>query len=103
MSNLIDNALKFAGEAQLRVREDAAGCLSIQVLDNGPGIPEALLGEVVKPFYRLESSRSRDTGGTGLGLAIAAQLAASLGAELHLSNREAGGLCAEVRLRTRAQ
>ncbi len=103
LSNLIDNALKFAGEAQLRVREDAAGCLSIQVLDNGPGIPEALLGEVVKPFYRLESSRSRDTGGTGLGLAIAAQLAASLGAELHLSNREAGGLCAEVRLRTRAQ
>ena len=52
LSNLIDNALKFAGEAQLRVREDAAGCLSIQVLDNGPGIPEALLGEVVKPFYR---------------------------------------------------
>ncbi|MFJ4375279.1 sensor histidine kinase [Pseudomonas japonica] len=99
LTNLVDNALKFGGEARLRVQGVSAGRLSIQVLDKGPGIPEAALGEVLKPFFRLESSRNRDTGGTGLGLAIAAQLAASLGGELRLSNRQEGGLCAEVVLR----
>ncbi|MFW3895614.1 ATP-binding protein [Pseudomonas bharatica] len=98
LANLLDNALKFAGEARVRVLEDTGAGLSIQVLDSGPGIPDALLGEVTKPFYRLESSRSRDTGGTGLGLAIAAQLAQSLGGALRLSNRQEGGLCAEVLL-----
>lgn len=98
LGNLIDNALKFGGEAWVQVDSAQAG-LSIQVLDRGPGIPDAALGDVLKPFYRLESSRNRDTGGTGLGLAIAAQLAASLGGELRLSNRQGGGLCAEVWLR----
>lgn len=97
LGNLIDNALKFGGEAWVRVVEEGDG-LFIQVLDSGPGIPEELLGEVLKPFYRLESSRNRDTGGTGLGLAIAVQLAASLGGALRLSNRPEGGLCAQVRL-----
>jgi len=54
------------------------------------------LNEVLKPFYRVESSRNRDTGGTGLGLAIAQQLAIALGGSLSLSNREGGGLCAEL-------
>ena len=56
------------------------------------------LPEVLKPFYRVESSRNRDTGGTGLGLAISQQLASALGGTLSLSNREGGGLCAELRL-----
>lgn len=98
LTNLIDNALKFAGAAQVQVVERAPGKQVLQVLDRGPGIPEALLVEVVKPFYRLESSRNRGTGGTGLGLAISAQLAASLGGELRLSNRDGGGLCAEIEL-----
>jgi signal transduction histidine kinase len=72
--------------------------LSIQVLDCGPGIAEAELPEVIKPFYRVESSRNRDTGGTGLGLAISQQLASALGGTLRLSNREGGGLCAELQL-----
>jgi signal transduction histidine kinase len=53
---------------------------------------------VLQPFYRLESSRNRDTGGTGLGLAIAQQLAVVLGARLVLSNREGGGLSVELRI-----
>ena len=47
---------------------------------------------------RVESSRNRETGGTGLGLAIAQQLANAMGGSLTLSNREGGGLCAELRL-----
>ncbi|MEN0107892.1 MAG: HAMP domain-containing sensor histidine kinase [Pseudomonas sp.] len=96
LTNLLDNALKFAGAAQLRVIATGDGGCRLQVLDRGPGIAEDELQAVLQPFYRVESSRNRDTGGTGLGLAIAVQLAASLGGELRLSNREGGGLCVEL-------
>ncbi|WP_085586709.1 MULTISPECIES: HAMP domain-containing sensor histidine kinase [unclassified Pseudomonas] len=95
--NLTDNALKFAGAAELWVeRQD--GKLSVKVMDRGPGIAEEELAQVMEPFYRVENSRNRSTGGTGLGLAIAQQLAMALGGSLNLSNREGGGLCAELRL-----
>ncbi|WLH37736.1 HAMP domain-containing sensor histidine kinase [Pseudomonas sp. FP2196] len=95
--NLTDNALKFAGAAEVWV-EANKGSLSITVMDRGPGIAEAELTQVMEPFYRVENSRNRDTGGTGLGLAIAQQLAMALGGSLILSNREGGGLCAELKL-----
>ncbi|SDS82937.1 ATP-binding protein [Pseudomonas granadensis] len=95
--NLTDNALKFAGAAEVHVAADGAS-LSISVLDRGPGIAEAELAQVLQPFYRVENSRNRDTGGTGLGLAIAQQLAMALGGTLTLRNREGGGLCAELAL-----
>jgi signal transduction histidine kinase len=96
--NLVDNALKFGGAAQIQVQRTDSGQLAIQVLDRGPGINEQELAEVLKPFYRVESSRNRETGGTGLGLAIAQQLAIAMGGSLTLSNRDGGGLCAELRL-----
>ncbi|MQT41607.1 MULTISPECIES: HAMP domain-containing sensor histidine kinase [unclassified Pseudomonas] len=96
--NLLDNALKFSGAAELVVSAEANGNVSIKVLDRGPGISAEELREVLKPFYRVESSRNRDTGGTGLGLAIAQQLAIALGGSLSLSNRQGGGLCAELLL-----
>lgn len=96
--NLVDNALKFGGAAQIQVQRIDNGQLAIQVLDRGPGINEQELAEVLKPFYRVESSRNRETGGTGLGLAIAQQLAIAMGGSLTLSNRDGGGLCAELRL-----
>jgi signal transduction histidine kinase len=95
--NLTDNALKFAGAAELLIQRDKTG-LSIKVMDRGPGIAEEELAQVMEPFYRVENSRNRSTGGTGLGLAIAQQLAIALGGSLNLSNREGGGLCAELKL-----
>lgn len=99
LTNLVDNALKFGGAAQVQVERDAQGVVCIRVLDDGPGIPEEELAEVLKPFYRVESSRNRGTGGTGLGLAIAQQLSQALGGTLSLSNRATGGLCAQLELR----
>ncbi|VVO18245.1 ATP-binding protein [Pseudomonas fluorescens] len=96
--NLTDNALKFAGAAELWVASTADGSLSVKVMDRGPGIAEEELAHVMEPFYRVENSRNRSTGGTGLGLAIAQQLALALGGSLTLSHREGGGLCAELRL-----
>jgi len=98
LTNLLDNALKFGGSAQVEVERDARGIVCVRVLDEGPGIPEDELGDVLKPFYRVESSRNRSTGGTGLGLAIAQQLSQALGGTLSLSNRATGGLCAQLTL-----
>jgi signal transduction histidine kinase len=93
--NLVDNALKYGRRADVGVRV-ANGQVHIDICDEGPGIPEDQLTAVLQPFYRLEGSRSRETGGTGLGLAIAHQLALSLGGSLSLHNRPEGGLRASV-------
>lgn len=95
--NLVDNAIKFGGAAELSVRHEHDAVV-IEVLDRGAGIPEDQLEAVLQPFVRLEDSRSRETGGTGLGLAIAQRLAVAIGGSLKLRNREGGGLAAEVRL-----
>ena len=98
LGNLIDNALKYAGRAEVGMARTASGALCIEVADNGPGIPDDELERVLEPFYRLENSRNRDTGGTGLGLAIAAQLMLSVGGRLTLANRAGGGLVARIEL-----
>jgi signal transduction histidine kinase len=98
LGNLIDNALKYAGGAEVGMARTSSGALCIEVADRGPGIPDDELGRVLEPFYRLEISRNRDTGGTGLGLAIAAQLMLSVGGRLTLGNRPGGGLIARVEL-----
>ncbi|WP_025660041.1 HAMP domain-containing sensor histidine kinase [Rhizobium sp. IBUN] len=96
LTNLIDNALKFGGSAEIEVKRRSDEGIVISVLDHGPGIPDDQLEAVLKPFFRLEQSRNRDTGGTGLGLAIAVQLAAAIGGSLTLRNRDGGGLVAEI-------
>ena len=96
LRNLVDNALKFAQRAAIEVEDGDA--LVILVSDEGPGIPEEFLERVFEPFYRLESSRNRDTGGTGLGLSIARDVVQAHGGSLTLRNRPEGGLIAELRL-----
>ncbi|MGB9099773.1 MAG: HAMP domain-containing sensor histidine kinase [Stenotrophomonas indicatrix] len=98
VGNLVDNALRYAGSAEIDAGRDEVGRVWIRISDRGPGIPEEQLQAVLAPFHRLESSRNRDTGGTGLGLAIAVQLAQSLGGSLRLHNREGGGLQALLQL-----
>lgn len=97
IGNLVNNALRYAGAAELGVRRDG-GVLCVTVADRGPGIPAHQLQAVMQPFTRLEGSRSRDTGGVGLGLFIAREGAARLGGELLLLARGGGGLQAELRL-----
>jgi len=99
LGNLIDNALKFAGAAEILVSAGQDGELRISVLDRGPGIPANLLESVFEPFYRVEASRNRHTGGTGLGLAIARQLALAMDATVSLHNRAGGGLEARLTLK----
>ncbi|SIO54289.1 Signal transduction histidine kinase [Paraburkholderia phenazinium] len=99
LANLVDNAIKFSGSAEVRVDSMTGQQVSITVLDRGPGIPAHQLDAVFQPFYRVESSRNRQTGGTGLGLAIAKQLAESMNASLVLRNRDGGGIEARLALK----
>jgi signal transduction histidine kinase len=90
LTNLVENAVKFGSRADLIVEDGPA--LVIRVRDDGPGIPIDSLEQVFEPFFRLESSRSRDTGGTGLGLTIARDVAQAHGGTLILNNLPERGL-----------
>ena len=91
VSNLLDNALKYAGAAEMSARVEGSD-IAIRVSDRGPGIAPDQLDAVFEPFARLETSRSRATGGVGLGLTIARLLGERAGASLTLRAREGGGL-----------
>jgi len=97
LQNLIDNAVKYAGGAELSVRRDIDRA-QLTVADRGPGIPENELDRMFEPFERHEPSRSRSTGGLGLGLAIARSIAQAHGGSIHAKNRDGGGLAVTVDL-----
>jgi signal transduction histidine kinase len=97
LANLLENAIKYGKCATVKVDDDD-GRLEIRIQDEGPGIPASDIDRVFEPYYRLDASRSRDTGGTGLGLAIARSIAAAHGGELTLENRREGGLEARLTL-----
>jgi len=96
LSNLIENALKYAGDAEIALYRTGDGPV-IEVRDSGPGIPQDKLEKVLEPWFRVENSRNRETGGSGLGLAIAKNMASLSGAKLSLHNQKDSGLCARVR------
>jgi signal transduction histidine kinase len=90
LTNLIANAVKFGSRVSVVIEDGAA--LVVRIRDEGPGIPEEELERVFEPFYRLESSRNRDTGGTGLGLSIARDVVQAHGGSLSLRNLPVRGL-----------
>jgi len=97
LGNLIENACKYGEQVQVSVFQDR-GNLVFSVRDRGPGVPEAVLPLLVRPFYRVEASRNRATGGSGLGLAIVKDIAERHGGRLILGNRQGGGFVAELQL-----
>lgn len=97
LSNLVDNAVKFGGSALVRLNE-AGRNIEVVIEDNGPGIAESELGAIFDPFYRIESSRSRDTGGVGLGLSVARSIIDAHGGRILIENRPEGGLRVKVEL-----
>jgi signal transduction histidine kinase len=97
IGNLVDNAVKYGNHATIMVNDDAER-LEIRIRDCGPGIPEQELEKVFAPFYRLEGSRSRESGGTGLELSIARNLARLHGGDITLRNLAGGGLEADLTL-----
>lgn len=101
LTNLLDNAVKYGKRAAATLDSTDAGIV-ITIDDEGPGIPEPELKRAFEPFYRLEASRSRDTGGVGLGLAIAQSIIQLHGGQLTLANRPVGGIRAKIELPNRS-
>lgn len=86
VSNLVINALKYSdGDVDIRwMDRDGDSCLC--VTDRGPGIDSGHLPRLTERFYRVDKSRSQDTGGTGLGLAIVKHVLAGHGAQLEIDS-----------------
>ncbi|HEX8625867.1 MAG TPA: ATP-binding protein [Allosphingosinicella sp.] len=97
VSNLLENAVKYAGSARCRICRDGGDALLL-VDDEGPGIAEDSLERVFEPFERGDSTRDPATGGVGLGLALARAIARAHGGDVWLSRRGGGGLRAHLRL-----
>lgn len=96
LGNLLDNALQYGGSATLELSRPAPQLLRLDILDDGPGLPENQLERVFEPFYRPPGQDSAR--GLGLGLAIARACILAHGGELQLHNRPQGGLCARILL-----
>ncbi len=97
IANLVNNAARFAEHVNVSATKQN-GALTIEIEDDGPGIPEAEREQVFRPFYRLDHARNQDSGSTGLGLAIARDIARIHGGDIALSRSPLGGLKAVLKV-----
>ncbi len=88
--NLVDNAARYASTTVTVRLASADGVARLDVIDDGPGIPEGEWERVFERFVRLDDSRERGTGGTGLGLAITRQIGLAHGGNVHVMKAEHG-------------
>jgi two-component system phosphate regulon sensor histidine kinase PhoR len=94
MSNLLSNAIRYTpagGRVEVGWRTAPDGRGEFYVQDSGPGIAPEHIPRLTERFYRVDRSRSRDTGGTGLGLAIVKHVAQRHGAELRIESMPGKG------------
>ncbi len=99
LSNLVTNAVRYTPETGLirvtwTLLDDGRGEFRVQ--DSGPGIAPEHLPRLTERFYRVDRSRSRETGGTGLGLAIVKHVAQRHGAELKIQSQVGQGSCFSI-------
>jgi two-component system, OmpR family, osmolarity sensor histidine kinase EnvZ len=97
IANLVNNAARFAEHVKVSAARQN-GALTVEVEDDGPGIPENEREHVFRPFYRIDHARNQDSGSTGLGLAIARDIARIHGGDIALGQSHLGGLKAVLRV-----
>lgn len=94
INNIIVNGCKYGSRVILSATEDknelGKPIAKIEIEDSGKGIPEDMLEDVLKPFFRLEKSRNPKTGGVGLGLSIAQDIINAHGGRIELNNKKSG-------------
>jgi signal transduction histidine kinase len=90
LGNLTDNALRYGARAEVAI-ENAGAEIVVLIDDDGPGIPALERSAIFEPFYRVEPSRSRETGGAGLGLAIARAIVEAHGGRIRADGAPQGG------------
>ncbi len=100
LANLIRNAIRHAGHAGpivLSARRDDQRVI-VLVSDSGPGVPEESLAQLFDPFYRVDTSRTRDSGGVGLGLTIVKSCVEACQGKAVCRNAKPAGFVAEITL-----
>ncbi|MEO0546736.1 MAG: ATP-binding protein [Pseudomonadota bacterium] len=97
VSNLVSNGVRYADRVEVRSRRRRKH-LTIEVHDDGPGIPAEQRDDVFKPFVRLDEARNQDESGIGLGLSIALDIAHTHGGNIALGESDLGGLMVRVTL-----
>ncbi|MFC6487093.1 ATP-binding protein [Nitratireductor sp. GCM10026969] len=95
VTNLCDNATKFGSSVIVELRENA-GTMTIDVVDDGPGIPDPNKKRVLEPFFKIDVARSGANAGFGLGLSIVAEIMQAHGGRLELLDRPPNGLVARL-------
>ncbi len=93
VANLLENAVRYSpagGTVEVRARRSPAGVV-IEILDEGPGIPDAERARVFERFERIDPARTTSNGGAGLGLSIARWIVDLHGGDIHPENREPHG------------
>ena len=94
--NIIENAARYA-KTTIRITEhDSPEQIEVIIEDDGPGIPDNKKRDAMRPFVRLDESRSEKTGGTGLGLSIAQTAIENHGGQIFLEDSDLGGLRVRV-------
>jgi signal transduction histidine kinase len=95
ISNLVNNAIKYGGSADISCARQG-GRVLIEVRDHGPGIPHEQIDQMFEPFTRGAAGQPGGRPGTGIGLTIARSLALSFEASVRLVNADGGGLAAII-------
>ena len=100
IENIVRNAARYSpvGDSVSISVNSNDSSVAIQIMDRGPGVPEEYLARIFEPFFRADSSRSRDTGNHGIGLAIARAVFESHGGSVGAENRAGGGLSIKISL-----
>ena len=97
ITNLVDNSIKYGTKFNIKLNKTKSFIL-ITIDDNGPGIPESEYQNVLKPFYKIDKSRSESKSSVGLGLAISSDIIKSHGGNITFDKSKLGGLKVKVTL-----
>lgn len=102
IENVVRNAIRYTDPNTVvtlriaKIANGAQGRATLEVTDCGPGIPEAELAHIFRPFYRVDPSRASSTGGFGVGLAITERAVRLHGGSIQVSNRQPRGTSIQV-------
>ena len=97
INNLIDNSLKYGKKIVVKIKKQNSNIV-MSIDDDGPGIPKSEYQNIIKPFYKIDKSRSDSKSSVGLGLAISSDIAKSHGGDINFEKSKLGGLQVKISL-----
>jgi len=97
LNNLIDNSIKYGKKIKITIEKNKSNIV-LSIEDDGPGIPKHEYENIVKPFYKIDKSRSESKSSVGLGLAISSDIAKSHGGDIDFGQSSLGGLKVSISL-----